>query len=517
MVILDWKPSLEPVTAVLAFLVLFLGITAFRISKQQNLPPGPRGLPLIGVIHLLPSSFQEKKFYKWSKTYGDIMYFRLFRTPAIVLSTVEAARDMLDKRSAKCSDRPSMVLFSEMSGEGTLIPAIQYGERLRMHRKWIFDGVGNKEKLSEYQEMQRRGVRRLLRNLHADPAKFLDHFHLYFGGTMLEITYGQQITSLDDELVQMADRGINTLNAGGQPTALVDFFPILQHIPNWMPGAGFKRHAKVIHSYLRVWKDWGHDALLRGMDAGTVAPCMLTDVFSQYGRAPTPSQAEEMKALAITVYGGGVETSRGTLSTFLLAMVHNPDVLRKAQEEIDLDIGDERLPNFDDRDSLPYLNALLEEVYRWNPTLPLAIPHRTRHAQHYAGYDIPADSTLIANTWAMTRDTRYYPDPESFRPERYLKAKSSSETGRALIPSNFVFGFGRRVCPGQALADNSLWLAIANIVALFDIGKARDATGKEIIPPLEFVSAFTNFPAPFVCDILPRSGKTASMLTHLEV
>ncbi|KAI0669082.1 cytochrome P450 [Trametes maxima] len=508
--------SLEPVAVVLIVFVLFLCIRIWT-TKRQNLPPGPRGLPIIGAVHLLPSSFQEHTFYKWGKTYGDIVYLNLFRTPVIALNTIEAARGLLDKRSAKCSDRPRMVLYSEMTGEGSLIPAIQYGERLRMHRKWMFDGVGNKEKLREYQDMQRRGVRRLLRNLHAKPAQFLDHLHLYFGGTMLEITYGRQVTSLDDEFVQMAERGINALNAGGPPAALVDFFPMLQHIPSWVPGAEFKRHSRIARSYLREWKDRGHDALVYGMAAGTVAPCIMADVFAHYHKAPTPTQAEEMKSLAITVYGAGVETSRGTLAVFILCMVMNPDVLRKAQEEVDRVVGDERLPDFGDREALPYSNALLEEVYRWNPALPLAIPHCTKHNQLYDGYDIPAGSTLIANTWAMTRDTRYYPDPESFRPERYLKVKDNSAKEDVLLPSSFVFGFGRRVCPGQALADNSLWLAITNIVALFDIRKARDATGKEIIPPLEFVSEFTNFPAPFVCEIVPRSGKAASLLAHLEV
>ncbi|KAI0640910.1 cytochrome P450 [Trametes meyenii] len=510
------KSSLEPVAIVLVVFVLFLCFRSWTTGKRQNLPPGPRGLPIVGALHLLPSSFQEKTFYKWSKTYGDIIYFNLFRTPVVVLNTIETARDLLDKRSAKCSDRPRMVLYSEMTGEGSLIPAIQYGERLRMHRKWMFDGVGNKEKLCEYQEMQRRGVRRLLRNLHAKPAEFLDHLHLYFGGTMLEITYGRQVTSLEDEIVQMAERGINALNAGGPPAALVDFFPIppspafkpaVQHIPSWVPGAEFKRHSRIARNYLREWKDRGHEALFYGMAAGTVAPCILTDVFAHFHRAPTATQAEEMKALAITVYG----------AVFILCMVMNPDVLRNAQEEVDRVIGDERLPGFNDRESLPYLNALLEEVYRWNPALPLAIPHRTKYDHQYAEYNIPAGSTLIPNTWAMTRDERYYPDPEAFRPERYLGTKDGSERNDVLLPSSFVFGFGRRVCPGQALADNSLWLAIANIVALFDIRKARDAVGKEITPPLEFVSEFTNFPAPFVCDVVPRSGKAASFLTHLEV
>ncbi|OJT11094.1 hypothetical protein TRAPUB_12378 [Trametes pubescens] len=101
----------------------------------------------------------------------------------------------------------------------------------------------------------------------------------------------------------------------------------------------------------------------------------------------------------------------------------------------------------------------------------------------------------------MTRDTRFYPDPEDFRPERFIVPDEQKD--ELLMPSSFVFGFGRRsavyavssfphrVCPGQALADPSLWLAMANIVALFDIKKAVDKAGHEISPPIVFQPGFT--------------------------
>ncbi|KAH9856166.1 cytochrome P450 [Lenzites betulinus] len=497
----------------LSFIVVSARVILLR--ARRKLPPGPRGIPLLGSVLQLPSRFQEQKFTEWATQYGDVVYFKIFRTPMIVLNSIEAARDLLDKRSAKYSDRPRMVLFAEMIGQEASLPSIGYGARLRRHRKWMYDGVGNKEKLKSYQSIQLAGVRNLSRNLLSDPRHFPEHIHLYLASIMLEITYGKPVNSLDDELVQVAERGIDASNSSGSPgSMLVDFFPMLKYIPVWFPGAAFKRRAIIARGYIDSWKNTPYDSFISAAAAGTTVPCIFADVLAEYGGSPTPAEAEDMKGLSFSVYGAGSQ-SRGTLLQFFLHMTRHPQVFRKAQEEMDLVVGSGRLPDFSDRESLPYLNAVLEEVYRWRPSLPIAIPHRVTTDDEYRGYDIPAGCMVIPNTWAMTRDSRYYPDPERFIPERYLGSNPRGE--ELLLPSSFVFGFGRRICPGQALADKSIWLAAAYIVSLFDIKKALDEAGNEITPPATFTSGFTTQPVPFVCTINPRSERTSTIIAQMDL
>ncbi|KAI0364042.1 cytochrome P450 [Pilatotrama ljubarskyi] len=509
-------PIRGPLAVTLLF-ILVLVIKTLTREQKKRLPPGPGGLPVVGSVHELPMQFQEKKYYEWSQRYGDVIYFKVFRTSMIVLSTIEAARDLLDKRSSKYSCRPRMVALAEMYGQESALPTIPYGERLRKIRKWIYDGVGNKHKLGSYRPIQRREVLNLSRNLLEDPARFFDHFHLYIAAIMVEVTYGFRVTSLQDELVQVAERGLNGVVAGGNPgSRLVDFFPILKHMPTWLPGSGFAREAQMIRGYIMAWKNAGYDRVMSAMASGTTTPCIFTNILGTYGQeGPIPAELEDVKGVNFNVYGGALCTSRGALAMFLLNMTRNPHVYRKAQEEMDKVLGKRRLPDFSDRESLPYLDALLEEVYRWNPALPIGLPHRVVDEDQYRGYDIPAGSMIIANTWAMTRDTRYYPEPDAFRPERYLAP--AGEKSDVLLPSSFVFGFGRRICPGQAFADASIWLAIAHIVALFDIKKAIDDAGNEITPPAEFISGFTSQAAPFICRIIPRSDlPVAAMLAQIE-
>ncbi|OJT11091.1 O-methylsterigmatocystin oxidoreductase [Trametes pubescens] len=475
----------------LLLLLLLLDNFAAASASTRKPPPGPRGLPVLGNALQLPTSLAEKMFHEWGKIFGDVVYFKIFRTPAIVLNSFEAARDLLDKRSAIYSDRPRLVLLMEMLRTRTL-PGIPYGDQFRKRRKWMFDAAGNKQTLFGYQDIQYREVRRLLLSLSRRPDEFSEHLHLYLAGILLEITFGCPVKTLDDELVRLAERAISGMNHAGRAGSVpVDFVPILKHIPSWTPGISFKRNAMVVRRHVEEYLDTGYNAVASAMEIGTGEPCIFRSVLEQYGGEPTPAEADDIKGLAIDVYGAGVETSRGTLRTFMLVMARERDVLRKAQEELDRVVGRERLPDFRDRESLPYVNAILEEVYRWNPPLPMAVPHRVTEDDRYREYDIPAGCMMIPNVWGMSRDARCYPEPEEFRPERHLgiEVKAGEEY---VLPSSFVFGFGRRSCPGQALADATIWLAIANIVALFDILQPVDEAGKENTPPANFTSAFSS-------------------------
>ena len=127
---------------------------------------------------------------------------------------------------------------------------------------------------------------------------------------------------------------------------------------------------------------------------------------------------------------------------FFLAMALNPQVAKKAQEELDRVVGKGELPDFSHKDRLPYIDALVKEVLRWSPPLPFGLANRAMQDDVYRGYFIPAGATVIQNVWAIFRDPKIYPDPEAFNPDRFLKDGKINPL--ALNPEDRVFGAGRR-------------------------------------------------------------------------
>ncbi|OJT06167.1 O-methylsterigmatocystin oxidoreductase [Trametes pubescens] len=181
------------------------------------------------------------------------------------------------------------------------------------------------------------------------------------------------------------------------------------------------------------------------------------------------------------------------MSHFILAMVKYPAAMRKAQAEIDGLTGGRRLPTPDDRPALPYVEAVLRECLRWTAPVPLGLPHRLMEDDVYQGRTIPKGTLIFANIWRMTRDPAVFVDPEAFIPERYLEVVDDT-IAKKRDPWSYVFGFGRRKCPGSHLADASLWLVMACMLATLDFEKATDASGNIIEPQQEYNNATFRYP-----------------------
>jgi cytochrome P450 len=190
-----------------------------------------------------------------------------------------------------------------------------------------------------------------------------------------------------------------------------------------------------------------------------------------------------------------------------------PEVQKKAREEIDRVIGSDRLPVIADRDRLPYLWAAMKETHRWHPVGPTGIAHATTAEDIWNGYRIPKGAIIVANTWWFTHDPAVYPDPMVFRPERFIDTpKHKAEPD----PRNLIFGYGRRVCPGRYVADNAVFITIAQTLTVFDISKPVDKAGRVIEPRVEFEAGTVSRPVPYQAHIKPRSTKHEALIRKSE-
>lgn len=182
----------------------------------------------------------------------------------------------------------------------------------------------------------------------------------------------------------------------------------------------------------------------------------------------------EVAGLMANLIGGGVDTTSSTMLSCILAMACFPDVQAKAQTEMDDIVGQDRSPTWEDIDEgrLPYLTVLAKEVLRWRTVTVLAgIPHANTQAVTYRGYKFPANTNFTGNMWAIHRNPRDFSNPDEFRPERFLNGlENPYPNARGSNP----FGWGRRQCSGQPLAEQGLLFSLGRLIWSFKIEPGLD-------------------------------------------
>ena len=167
----------------------------------------------------------------------------------------------------------------------------------------------------------------------------------------------------------------------------------------------------------------------------------------------------------------------------MLAMIAFPEVQRRAQAEIDAVVGRDRLPTFADAPRLPYVRAIIKEILRWRPTLALGVPHAAAEEDWYEGMYIPKGTLCLYNVWHCNHDRAVFgEDADEFRPERHLDRHREFLPGpvETYQAGHVTFGFGRRICSGKDLANDSLFISTVRILWAAKLERARDENGKEV-------------------------------------
>ncbi|GBE89466.1 O-methylsterigmatocystin oxidoreductase [Sparassis crispa] len=480
-----------------------------RHKKSPPLPPGPPAEPFIGHMRIFPTVHQADVFHKWAAEYGNVFYLTVLGQSMVVLNDFQSATDLLEKRSGIYSDRADCTTY-DLMGLAKATSLRRYGTQWRRHRRMLQEPFLAKSCVS-YQELQLREVRIMLKNMLSSPANSGSAIERFAAGITMDLAYGHRVLDDDDKYVMIAKEATHAVEAGGAGTSPLDLYPFLQHIPRWLPGCS--SFTAVVRKWrpavLRMY-DVPFEAVLAEMATGTARRSYTSSYLERYSMAGTCTgeDLQYVKETAATIFIGGFDTTWSTLLVFVYAMLLFPDAQRKARDEIDGVVGSDRLPDFSDRADLPYVECVLQEVLRWHTILPLGLPHRSIKDDIYDGMYIPKGSLVIPNVMAMSRDEKVYHDPDKFCPERFLPKPD----GYAEPYFKATFGFGRRICLGRHLAESTTWIAIANILAMYEITNAVGEDGEKIVPEIAFTENTTSQPEPFEWVMVPRSEKAKALL-----
>ncbi|KAJ6471942.1 putative monooxygenase [Mycena sanguinolenta] len=494
-------------TILLAACVGWLIVSLF--SPKTKRPPGPRRLPILGNALQIPATFQWLTFSKWAKEYGDLVYLEVFGQPLILLNTHKFAKDLLEQRSAIYSDRPHLEM-ADLCGFDKAFVLYPAHDNWRQQRKIVTQDVGPRM-LQRYHAFQEAEARLLAKNAIDDPGQLEGLVKRRIGTIIIRIVYGHYVSANDDLFLTLGRASMDIFSRASEPGVwLVDSIPMLKYLPSWLPGAGFLTLAQ---SWSEIVHKAAWDTYLCSKDSyesgSVLLPNTCSTALEAVNGTPPRDLEEQVVWAACTMMAGGMDTSMISTLNLFLEMMLNREVQLKARNEIDSVIGRHRLPTIADRQSLPYVRSIVTEIFRLNPGAPLGIAHALRENDVYDGVGLPKGSIVIPNIWHMLHDPAVFADPMRFDPDRYQNL--DSEMAKV---TDVVFGFGRRVCPGKAFGENTIFAFAATLLATCDIFPAVDENGRAIIPNVTYSPGIISFPSRFDCNIRARSNHAYELLSH---
>ncbi|KAI3620918.1 cytochrome p450 [Moniliophthora roreri] len=490
--------AMDALKLVAALTLSFVGFIYLTRRPALPLPPSPPQHWISGNYRDMPKRQNYRTYAQWAKIYGPVFHLRLFDRYIIILNNAKSALNLLESRSNTYSDRPRSVFLDKVVKRNQGVFRIPFNHpRFRIYRKMMHSGLSPRA-VQGYQPLQTREVNILLRSLADAPKDFIPHLRRNAGSLILKVTYGYEVTSDNDDFIQLVERAFQVSASRLTRPMPVEFFPFLRFFPSWFPFTEFKQVAVELDEARTelIPFQWSKNLI----DSGNYTDSFVSRFLRpEDGSIPEEEDQDILKWVAVALYVGGADTTVSAMTSFFYVMEMYPEVQKRAQADIDKLTAGSRLPTPDDEEALPYVVALIKEVIRWYPVAPLGLQHRVMEDDVYEGYHIPKGATVMANIWAINHDPEVFPNPDEFNPDRHLGDNPQID------PFKFVFGFGRRVCPGQHLAERSLFLTIANILAVFNLEKEVDEKGNVVEPPLEFHGNVTSHLKPFPCKITVRA------------
>ena len=522
---LSWW-SLPPLAGIIFVLFVF----ANDMVLFYRMPTGPTPLPFIGNKFDIPKKHPWIQFQEWSKKYGPIYTLWLGRRPTVIVSDPEIAVDLLEKRSNKFSSRPRFVVMGEIYNDMASILVQPYGKDWTIRRKLLHTALTPRA-LQLYKPVQTAEASRLSYQLLDAPQDWERLLDRYTSSIVFSVSYGHRIDSLGSPAIRQRFKYMHymaSLNVPGR--FLAESLPVLKYVPNilapWkaaVQNMGREEAAANMNLVEVVKKD-----IREAKSPEEVPPSLTKQLLEAREKDPDAFVSLSDRDFSFTpasLFGAGADTTASTLCSSFLAMVTQPDALRAAHAELDAVIGPSRTPKFEDEPSLPYLRAFCKEVLRWRPVAVLGgTPHASTQADTYKGMYIPAGTNVLGNSWAINLNEEYYPNPHHFNPLRFL-----DETPQSLgyLPEKYVsatpvekgkrhpsksghssFGWGRRICPGAGLAENSLLIALAKLLWSYDITAKKGVT----YDIFDYTDGFNVRPKSFQCEIKVRSQKHRQVL-----
>ncbi|KAK6186253.1 hypothetical protein SNE40_008324 [Patella caerulea] len=465
---------------------LLLGLTVGLVTyytfgkKKYKLPPGPWSLPLLGNILDMNSSIPlYRTLLSWRKTYGPAITIYMGPIRCVVLNDAETVNEALVKKGADYAGRFQTYSMGYISSGFKDIIFSDVTPVWKQLRKIALQGLRQYLYGSKLEEKVFDSTSKVMRRLKEEEGKPID-VEKYIGLLVCNLLHGvcfNKSFDIDDKLfLELMDmfESINEIGNGFWE----DVIPPLRKFPT----SKFTRITTKFGIFLDFirsefqthkasfseddMKDF-MDYLIHARRQAAIEDPEIENIITDTHLVHTCSD----------IFSAGIDTTRQTINWTILLLVAYPEIQTKVQAELDKVLDAGQAPTLNDRERLPYTEAVLHESMRLCPVAPLGLPHSTRCDTTIGEYEIPKGTMVLINYWALHNDPENWKDPEIFSPERLL------DTDGKLAPKTMswlAFSAGRRNCLGETIARPEMHLILAILLRNFTFrcpeGKTLDLT-----------------------------------------
>ncbi|XP_069799530.1 cytochrome P450 2B4-like [Dendropsophus ebraccatus] len=463
--------------AIFISLVLYFFIWRRNLNKK-NMPPGPPPLPVLGSMLHVNLKEMPQSMMKLSETYDPVFTIYLSSKPAVVLVGYDCVKEaLIDHREIFGLRGPFEFGNLLFKGYGVMLTN---GERWKQIRRFSLSTLRNfgmgKKSIEEPIKEEARYLAEEIKTWKSlfDPTYLLT---MAVSNVICSVAFGERFDYEDVKfktlfalLKEMFESMATTWGM------LLNVFPRTLH---FLPGP----HQKIFTNMGKV-KDFiaesleSHKATLDPNCPRDFIDCFLIKMKEDKEIDNTEFHFENLFVTVQNLFFAGTETTSTTLKISLRILLKYPEVLAKVQKEIDHVVGQNRCPSVEDRSKMPYTDAVIHEIQRFENILPLGVPHAAAETTIFRGYTLPKDTTVFALLDTALNDPKYFQNPEKFDPSRFLDANGHFKKTKAFIP----FLTGKRICLGEGMARMEIFLFLTFILQNFTLKSEEPSSCIDVSP-----------------------------------
>ncbi|GMN31017.1 hypothetical protein TIFTF001_044538 [Ficus carica] len=461
-------PSYTVLFTSFVFLFMVLNIFVKRAKpagSYSKLPPGPWKLPFVENMHQLFGSLPHHALRDLAKKHGPFMYLKIGQVPTIVVSSPEFAKEVMRFHDTIFAFRPRLLFSQVIAYDCTDVAFAPYGEYWRQVRKICVLELLSAARVQSFRHIREEEVFNLVEWVASNVGSVIDLTKRIESTTFSIISraaFGGKSKDHEDfiSIVAEASEALGSF-------CLVDSFPSLGSFLEVITRERAKlenmrqRAARIFEIIIKK-----HEAeIQKGKTRKTED---LVDVLLKLhnnDHLEFSLTSDNVKAIIWDIFAAGGETATTTIDWAMAEIIKNPRVMKRVQDEVREIFG--RQGSLDEAciSEMTYFKCVVKETLRLHPAAPLLLPRECGEKCEINGFVIPAKTRIIVNAWAIARDSRYWIEPESFIPERFL---DSSVDYKGINFEYIPFGAGRRICPGISFGMSNVELQLALLLYHFD-------------------------------------------------